>query len=401
MSRLLSFAVFFGVLTLLTGLVHAYFWSRLVRAPGWPAPWQAVGTAAVVVLALLVPVAVPVSRLLPREWAGGVSAVAFTWMGLGFLLFVALVLADLVAWAGPALLATATAAKGEVAADPARRELLARGVAGAATLAAAGMGGVALRNAVGSPAVTEVEVRLERLPPALSGLTLVQLSDVHVGPTIGRRFIEDLVERTNALQPDVVVITGDLVDGSVGELAHHVEPLRQLRARHGVYFVTGNHEYYSGAEEWVAHLPTLGVRVLRNERVAIGDERGWIDLAGVNDYKAGSFGDAPDLERALAGRDPARELVLLAHQPAEIENAARLGVGLQLSGHTHGGQIWPFGNAVRLAQPYVSGLHRHGPQTQIYVSCGTGYWGPPMRLGAPSEITKIVLRPAAHADVAA
>ncbi len=145
----------------------------------------------------------------------------------------------------------------------------------------------------------------------------------------------------------------------------------------------------------MAHLPTLGLRVLRNERVAVGDGTHTFDLAGVDDWSARGFpGHGPDLPRALAGRDRARELVLLAHQPRAIHEAAAHGVGLQLSGHTHGGQIWPWNLAVRLQQPYVAGLARVDNDTQLYVSCGTGYWGPPMRLGAPAEITRIKLRAA-------
>jgi predicted MPP superfamily phosphohydrolase len=214
-----------------------------------------------------------------------------------------------------------------------------------------------------------------------------------VGPTIGRDFIEQIVSRTNALAPDLVAITGDLVDGSVGHLAHAIEPLTALRAPHGVFFVTGNHEYFSDAEAWMNELNRLGIRVLRNERVSIGNGSSSFDLAGVEDRSSERYGGlAPRdaLARALAGRDAARELVLLAHQPRTLLDAEPFGVGLQLSGHTHGGQIWPFNFVVQLQQPYVAGLHRRGA-AQIYVSRGTGYWGPPMRLGAPAEITEILL----------
>ncbi len=391
MQRALSFLGFFGVATLVVVGLHWYLWSRLVRAPGWPAPWSKVGTWALVFLAVLLPVAMPLSRALPRDWAGPIAGAAYAWMGLGFLLVVSAFLADLASWIGSGALALWASRQSEGATDPVRRELLSRGAAGVASVAAVGFGGAALRGGLGEVEVKEVPVRLERLPRALSGFSLVQLTDVHVGPTIGRRFVEQIVEKANAQRPDAVVITGDLVDGSVAELARHVEPLARLRARHGVYFCLGNHEYYSGAAPWIEHLRSLGIRVLRNERVVVGDAAASFDLAGVDDYKAGRFGHEPDLAAAVAGRDPERELVLLAHQPAEIERAARHAVGLQLSGHTHGGQIRPFDNLVKLAQPYVRGLHRHGRHTQIYVSCGTGYWGPPMRLGAPAEVTKVVL----------
>jgi hypothetical protein len=191
----------------------------------------------------------------------------------------------------------------------------------------------------------------------------------------------------------MIVITGDLVDGSVEELAQHVAPLADLRSQYGTYFVTGNHEYYSGVDQWCAYLTNIGVHVLRNERVSItnsSDES--FDLAGVDDWSSRRF-PAEDLDTALAGRDPDKTLILLAHQPAAAHVAAAQGVDLQLSGHTHGGQIWPFNYLVPLQQPYTQGLYRHGnTQTQVYVSAGTGFWGPPMRLGTSAEITLITLR---------
>jgi hypothetical protein len=239
-----------------------------------------------------------------------------------------------------------------------------------------------------------VRVAIDRLTKAKSGYRIVQISDVHVGPTIGRDFIEGIVARINALKPDLVAITGDLVDGSVHELAEHVAPLAKLQAKDGVFFVTGNHEYYSGAEAWIAHLGKLGVRVLRNEHVRIGGDEGF-DLAGIDDASAHGMvnGHGADLHKALAGRDASRACVLLAHQPRGIELADTLGVDLQLSGHTHGGQMIPWNFLVRLQQPFVAGLHKLA-RAQIYVSRGTGYWGPPMRVGAPSEITEIELVPA-------
>jgi uncharacterized protein len=180
------------------------------------------------------------------------------------------------------------------------------------------------------------------------------------------------------------------VDGSVSELREHIAPLAKLRARYGVYFVTGNHEYYSGADAWCAELERIGIRVLRNERVTIGENGASFDLAGIDDHSAFGGDHGADLPRAVRGRDPTRELVLLAHQPRAIFDAVRHGVGLQLSGHTHGGQIWPWNYFVRLQQPVVSGLRRFG-ETWLFVSNGTGYWGPPMRLLAPAEITQIRL----------
>ncbi len=383
-------AIFFSVLISVLGAVHYYLWARLVRDVGWPAPYHDALTAVIVALALLLPTAFLLVRLVPRRVMGPLMWGLYTWMGLMFFLFVLLIPADIVrgiAW----LIDLISGAP----VDPARPLLLARIFGGVAGLGGVAMAGYALWAASRQVAVKPVAVALRGLPDAFAGFRIVQLSDVHVGPTIGRRFIEDLVARTNALEPDLVAITGDLVDGSVAELGAFVEPLRDLRARHGVYFVTGNHEYFSGADAWIEHLRGLGVTVLRNERVELeqGGER--IDLAGVDDPTGRNFapGHGPDLARALAGRDPARPVILLAHQPRGADAAARHGVSLQLSGHTHGGQIFPFNLLVGLQQPFVGGLHRQGDM-MIYVSVGTGYWGPPMRLGVPAEITEITLQPA-------
>jgi predicted MPP superfamily phosphohydrolase len=219
----------------------------------------------------------------------------------------------------------------------------------------------------------------------VKGFKIVQLTDVHIGTLIGREFAETLVRRVNAEKPDAIVITGDLVDGRLSELTPHIEPLRNLRARHGVYCVTGNHEYYWNAAAWVDHIRSLGIRVLRNERVTLEGE---LELAGTDDSTA-----TEDVARATAGRDPALPLVLLAHHPRTVERAIKAGVDLQLSGHTHGGQLLPFGWLARLWDPKVSGLARFG-STYLYVSDGTGYWGPPVRVGTRCEITALELRSA-------
>ena len=365
-------------------------WCGTRRSPSlWP-----MRSPSALVLVTLSPFAVVfASRYLSRPTVKALALALYTWFGFAFLLGLALFAADLarLVWHGFAMLRA-----GGPPEDADRRKLLARGVAGAAGVTAATLGAVSIRSALGDVEVREVAVALPRLPRQLSGLSIVQLSDVHIGPTIGRRFLEHVVERSNALSPDAIVITGDLVDGSVASLRDEVAALSKLKARYGVYFVTGNHEYYSGVDAWMAELARLQIRVLRNERVSVGDRgsRGAsFDLAGVDDHTAHSFGPGhgADYAQALGDRDPERELVLLAHQPSQIVPAAPFGVGLQLSGHTHGGQIWPFGALVRLNQPYVAGLHRHDDRTQIYVSRGTGYWGPPMRLFCPAEITKLVL----------
>jgi len=240
--------------------------------------------------------------------------------------------------------------------------------------------------------IVDVRVPIAGLPAGLEGFTIAQISDVHVGPTIKRPFVDAVVERVNTLDADMVAITGDLVDGPVHKLSEHTQPLSRLRSRHGTYFVTGNHEYYSGAHAWIEELERLGARVLLNDHVVIEHGGAHVALAGVTDYSAHHFDRAhrSDPARAAAGA-PAHALkVLLAHQPRSAPEAARAGFDLQISGHTHGGQFWPWMHFVRMQQPFTAGLRRLDSMW-IYVSRGTGYWGPPMRFGSPSEITRLTL----------
>jgi predicted MPP superfamily phosphohydrolase len=240
--------------------------------------------------------------------------------------------------------------------------------------------------------VVDVDVPLADLPPQLEGFTIAQISDIHVGPTIKRNFVEAIVDRVNRLGADMVAITGDVVDGSVPELAHHTEPLGRLESRHGTYIVTGNHEYYSGAHAWIRELRRLGTRVLMNEHVVLDHDGAKLAVAGVTDYSAHHFDPShkSDPHAAVKGAPTGAPKVLLAHQPRSASSAADAGYDLQLSGHTHGGQFWPWNLFVRLQQPFTAGLNRLGGML-IYINRGTGYWGPPMRFGVPSEITLIRL----------
>ena len=378
------------------GAAHFYVWARLVHDPGLPPAAYGLLSALTLLLWLSIPATLILGRSLKPRFAVLLVWPGYVWLGALFLLLVAVASVDVL----KGLFELWVWLSGTDFSEARPLELtrfwatLAAGLASVTILTSLWLGR--------QVKVKRVEVRLPRLPPAMHGTTIVQLSDVHIGLTIGRRFLERVVDKVNALDADVVVITGDLVDGSVAKLAPAVAPLGRLRARHGVFFVTGNHEYYSGADAWCAHLTGLGLRVLRNERVAIGANGQSYDLAGVDDFSAHHFGGGhgADLARALAGRDETRELVLLAHQPRAVVEAERAGVGLQISGHTHGGQIWPFNLLVRLQQPVTSGLVRFG-RSLIYVSNGTGYWGPPMRLGSPAEISLLVLLSEAVAPEAA
>ncbi|MEU0398113.1 metallophosphoesterase [Streptomyces sp. NPDC006208] len=289
--------------------------------------------------------------------------------------------------AGGALLAEPQGAAGALAASAVSRRLfVSRIVGGAAAVAAAGTVGLGTYGVLRGPRVKRVTVPLAKLPRAAHGYRIAVVSDIHLGPILGRAHTQRIVDAINAVQPDLVAVVGDLVDGSVEDLGPAAEPLAQLRARHGSYFVTGNHEYFSGADAWVDHVRELGLRPLRNERVEIAG----FDLAGVDDVAGEREGQGPDFARALGDRDRTRAAVLLAHQPVVIHEAVDHGVDLQLSGHTHGGQLWPGNYLAELANPTVAGLERYG-DTQLYVTRGAGAWGPPVRVGAESDITLVQL----------
>jgi uncharacterized protein len=372
--RLLTFAVFISVLSGLLGAVHYAVYARLFVSPALGDGWVRFGAYLCATLAVATPVGMVVSRRTPRQISVRIAGAAFSWLGIVFMLLSAIGAGEL-----------ARLALSGVVPEP----RLSRGiaVAVAATVVLATASGV--QSALGTVPVKRVTIALAGFPENLVGFKLVQLSDIHIGPMLGRDWLARVVATVNELEPDAVAITGDLVDGSVRRLKDEVSPLADLVAKHGTFFVTGNHEYYSGADEWIAELRRLGLTVLRNERQRLGGDDGF-DIAGVDDWTAFGEGHGPDLAAALADRDEQRPVVLLAHQPRQIHQAVEAGVALQLSGHTHGGQIFPWNFFVRLQQPHVAGLVRRG-DTQLYTSRGTGYWGPPLRVGAPPEITLIEL----------
>ncbi|MEV6785595.1 metallophosphoesterase, partial [Streptomyces sp. NPDC051098] len=271
-------------------------------------------------------------------------------------------------------------------APPRATSTVERVVGGGAAAVALGTVGHGAYGVLRGPRVTRVTVPLAKLPRSAHGLRIAVVSDIHLGPILGRAHTQRIVDTINRTSPDLVAVVGDLVDGSVADLGPAAEPLAQLKARHGSFFVTGNHEYFSGAGEWVDHVRELGLRPLENQRVEIAG----FDLAGVNDVAGESEGDGPDFGKALGDRDRTRASVLLAHQPVVIHDAVEHGVDLQLSGHTHGGQLWPGNHLAELANPTVAGLERYG-DTQLYVTRGAGAWGPPVRVGAPSDITVVQL----------
>lgn len=420
MSRLATSIVFLIVVSAVVLLVHRYLWARLVRDSELPPPWRQVVTAVLALLCVGLFAGPIASRTLSGDLASLGAAGAFSWLGTLFFFLLTLGGSDLMRWLWRAVNRLRGASAGgasiddgadeqardsgaqhdEKVLDPDRRLFFQRALSGGASAGAILAGGAGIRGASRPPEVVRVEVHLNRLPKELDGFRIVQISDLHVSATIRRPYVEQVVAIANACKPDLVALTGDFMDGSVEMLRDDMAPIATLKSRFGSYFCTGNHEYYSGADAWIAEFRRIGVRVLRNERVPINDAQAGgagFDIAGIDDHRSARFGNGhgPNLSKALTARDKERAVVLLAHQPKAVHEAATLDVDLVLSGHTHGGQIWPFGYAVRLVQPYVAGLHKHGAGpngTQIYVSRGTGYWGPPMRLGAPHEVTLLTLR---------
>lgn len=368
MSKL-QFVTRLGIVGGLWTLLHVYVGAHLLGPTSLAGLPLVLAWTAIVFAAWLPLVALFAARRVTEEGRnrGGLMRVldwaAYTSMGLSSLLIVSFIATDLLR-----LPATATVVLSVVSA--------------AVFLTLVGM--VLARR----PKIVRVTVPIADLPSDLTGFRILQLSDLHIGPTIRRRFVDAVVDRANALRPDLVAVTGDVADGLVPELREHVAPLGRLRAPHGAYFVTGNHEYYWDVRGWTRELERLGISVLSNEYRVVERGLGRLIVAGVTDLSA----VRSDPAAAVAGAPRSDVRVLLAHQPRSAFAAQAAGYDLQLSGHTHGGQYFPFNLLVRLFQPFVAGLHRL-ESMWLYVSRGTGYWGPPLRLGAPAEITLLELVP--------
>ncbi|MGB3485307.1 MAG: metallophosphoesterase [Mycobacterium sp.] len=406
--------MFIVILSSILGLMHLYIWKRLIKdtTTGRTRGVLTGGLLALLALlfaTLLMPAYTGVAESGWFAWPG------YLWFGLMAYLFLTLLLLEPVRllfrrWVkrDPGTPADPVAEMAGQELNPAevnqdlkqaelnraevnRRVFLARAGAAAAGAASVGLVGYGASTALGPPDLLRVPVRLPRLDQAFNGFRIAVVSDIHLGPLAGRAHTERIVAMINEADADLVAIVGDLVDGSVAELGHAAEPLQDLVSREGAFFVTGNHEYFvEDTVPWLHELERLGVQPLRNENTAIRRGGAAFDLAGVNDLAGEERGDPPDFDRALAGTDPSRPTVLLAHQPVVVTEAAARGVALQLSGHTHGGQMWPFHYAVELVQPSLAGLSAVD-NTQLYVTRGAGYWGPPVRVGAPPDITVLSL----------
>ncbi len=377
--------ILFGILTLAVFAGANYFVYRRTVADTIQSP--RVRRVMAVLLAMLF-LAVPVVRFAWQEQMpppGITMAVLIGW-GVFMYTLMALVVVEFVKW-----LARRRKKPEAVPDNPERRLFLSRVAAGGALVVGGGVASFGTWRAFTPPSITEVPIKLLGLPKALDGFTIVQLSDIHVGAIIQEKFLDQLVATANSAKPDLLAITGDLVDGSPDAVGRYVARLRNLRSRFGTYFVSGNHDYYAGWEEWSRELEGLDFEVLRNRTVTIGDSSASFDLIGVDDWGTRWQPNDYDLEAAVKGRDPARASVLLCHQPQGLELAAAKRVGLQLSGHTHGGQLFP----ANLIGRGIWGDRNQGLSTfdglQVYTSRGCGFVGPPMRVAAPPEVVKIIL----------
>lgn len=394
----------FAIATLIWVLGHLYLGFRLIESSKPPAPVRVAGWTLIALVFTPTYLALAGRRLgLELPMADQVEFAGYVVMGFVFMIFFMVFARDIVL----AVIWGVNKARGVFAdrggaehSEPdedkspemsRRRLLMGASSAGIAALGATSAA-VGYAEARRIARVKKVEVKIPGLDPRLDGFKIVQLSDLHIGPTLKRDFLQAVVDRTNELDPDLVAITGDLIDGFVDVIGDQVEPLQELRARHGAFFVTGNHEYYWDGVAWANHVAKLGLGVLINEHRVIQHEGAPFVVAGVTDYSAGRHfpPHTSDPVKAVAGAPDAFKL-LLAHQPKSVYKASEARIDLQLSGHTHGGQFWPWTFLVGLAHPFLAGLGKF-EEMMVYVSRGTGYWGPPLRLGAPSEITELTLK---------
>lgn len=390
----------FGVIVgVLFALMHWYLWKRLVKDTTRPGTFRRAATVVTIVAALLVFATLTLGREVDPDVGQWFAWPGYVWFAALFYLFLVTLLLELprLALRGwvrrrplEATAATATEPPPAPAADPSRRLFLARGLGVVAGAASASLVGAGMVSALGTPELLRVRVPLRNLDPSLAGFRIAVVSDIHLSALLRRSHTERIVNMINESSPDLVAIVGDLADGTVADLGDAAAPLADLAPREGSFFVTGNHEYFVDPDGWVRELDRLGVHTLRNERTTITRDGASLDLAGVTDVNGRNSGDAPDFDRALTGRSAESPVVLLAHQPVQVTEAAKRGVDLQLSGHTHGGQLYPFHYVVSAAQPSLAGLSKVD-DTYLYVTRGAGFWGPPVRVGAPPDITLVEL----------
>jgi predicted MPP superfamily phosphohydrolase len=396
MNELTMYLVWMGIMITVLSVGFFYMAWRLVIPFHFTAPYKQIAWTVLALMYLI-----PFSSFFMVRFAEKYSGL-YSWIGyvsLGFLsfVFVALVFRDaamLLGFGGQKLFSLFSSAPQTF--DAAKREFLLQttnlGVLGVAgTLTAYGV-----YEARKKPGIVNIDIPITKLPKEFDGFRIVQISDIHAGLTIKRDFIETIAEEIKKLSPDLIAFTGDMADGSVPHLKNDLAPLAEVYAPHGKFFVTGNHEYYSGADQWVAHARDMGYDVLMNEHRLVTKNGASFVLAGVTDYGGGGFSPThkSDPTKALAGAAADSAKILLAHQPRTLFHVNDLDLDLVLMGHTHGGQFFPWNLVATIGQPFIKGLNKYNERTWAYVSKGTGYWGPPVRVGARSEITVLTLKKA-------
>ena len=387
--------MFFIVFITLLGIMHGYVGWKIFSGLNLNSSLAIIGIILLAILTLL-----PVLPILFRyngyesSFLDKLSLIGYTSLGFFTLSFVAFLSKDLLfkVWGFISSFFSADV-KQQMALDADKREFLEKSLSIGILSLIGPTTAYGYYSARKGPTIINQDIYLKNLPDSFENFTIAQISDLHVGPTIKKPYVEKVVNQISNLNPDLIAITGDMVDGSIDYLRKDLEPLSQVVASHGTYFVTGNHEYYSGAKRWLDETDRMGFTNLVNENrlITINDQS--IALAGVNDYRAHQIipSHRSNPQAALKGINSEKVKILLAHQPSSIFQANEAGFDLQISGHTHGGQFWPFTYPTKKANPYLSGLHNHNG-TQIYVNSGTGYWGPPLRLGVIAEITLFRLK---------
>ena len=374
----MQFLIFASIFLLVMILMNVYIWRRFLRLLSYDKVGYLLAIPVVLMLGDIFFIVDIATNIIPDSPA--LYFITSSFIGFTFMLFVVAIIYDL----------TLTVSK-RVPVDHSRRRTLKLIFDVTMLVAAFAYLFRGFSQGVQFPEINRIKVKVKDFP--LDKFNLVQLTDVHVGRTIKRDFIEELVKSTNALKPDMVVITGDLIDLPISQIEYDLYPLKDLNAP--TYFIVGNHEYFHGVGEAVEYLKQLDIIPLMNEHVVIGEGSKQFNLVGLTDVM-GSRVDfhPPDPDAAYLGADQNKACIVLAHQPKMISDMDDYRCDLMLSGHTHGGQIFPFGLLVMAAQPYLAGLYQHAPDRQIFVSRGTGYWGPPLRFLAPSEISQIFIQPA-------
>ena len=387
--------MFFIIFLTVLGLMHGYVGWRIFKGLDIKANYKILAIALVVIFTLL-PVLPIAFRYIGYESSllDILSLIGYTGLGFFFLTFLLFITKDVVtkSWSVISSFFPSDIQQ-QLTIDLEKRQFLQKSLSVGILTLVGPTTAYGYYSARKGPSIINQTIFLNDLPDAFENFTIAQISDLHVGPTIKKPYVEKVLNQISIINPDLIAITGDLIDGSIDYLKKDLEPLSEMIANYGTYFVTGNHEYYSGAEKWLDETDRMGFTNLVNEHDLISISNETIALAGVTDFRAHQIipSHKSNPKNALRGSTDQKVKILLAHQPSSIFKANEAGYDFQISGHTHGGQFWPFTYPTKKANPYLSGLHNHNG-TQIYVNSGTGYWGPPLRLGVPSEITLFKLK---------